>query len=114
MDRRRSPRVATFLPVRIWGVDAHCLPFMQLATVKNVSDGGAVVQGLRRRVKPGEILEVQSEEGKAQYQVIWVGEMGGREGAEIGLQRLPAEPDVLRFSFTGCTQFVVTAVPALS
>jgi hypothetical protein len=103
MDRRRSPRIPTFFPVRIWGVDAHCLPFMQLATVKNVSDGGAVVQGLRRRVKTGEILEVQSEEGKAQYQ-----------GAEIGLQRLPAEPDILRYSFAGCHQFVVTAVPALS
>ena len=59
MDRRRSPRVKAQLPVRIWGVDAHDLPFMQLASVKNLSSTGVVVQGMRRQIKPGEILEVQ-------------------------------------------------------
>ena len=36
MDRRRNSRVSARLPVRIWGVDAHDLPFMQLASVKNL------------------------------------------------------------------------------
>src|SRR5436305_1434970 len=40
MDRRRNPRVKAQLPVRIWGVDAHDLPFMQLASVKNLSSSG--------------------------------------------------------------------------
>ena len=73
MDRRRNPRVAAHLPVRIWGVDAHDLPFMQLASVKNLSSTGAVIQGMRRQIKPGEILEVQFDEEKAQFRVIWTG-----------------------------------------
>ena len=65
MDRRRNPRVTASLPVRIWGVDAHDLPFMQLASVKNLSSTGAVVQGMRRQIKPGEILEVQTGRRKS-------------------------------------------------
>lgn len=53
MDRRRSPRVGANLPVRVWGVDAHDLPFMQLASVKNLSGSGAVIHGMRRQMRPG-------------------------------------------------------------
>jgi hypothetical protein len=104
MDRRRNPRITALLPVRIWGVDAHSLPFAELARVKNVSDGGAVVQGLRRRVRPGEILEVQSDEGKAQFRVIWVGRTGSRAEGEIGIQSLPSEPDIWELEPCGCYQ----------
>ena len=64
MDRRRSPRVGAHLPVRVWGVDAHDLPFMQLASVKNLSSTGAVIHGMRRQMRPGEILEVQMDNEK--------------------------------------------------
>jgi hypothetical protein len=92
MDRRRNPRVAAHLPVRIWGVDAHDLPFMQLASVKNLSSTGAVIQGMRRQIKPGEILEVQFDEEKAQFRVIWTGGHGTHSAGELGLQRLASEP----------------------
>ena len=92
MDRRRNSRVTARLPVRIWGVDAHDLPFMQLASVKNLSSTGAVVQGMRRQIKPGEILEVQSDEEKARFRVIWTGMQGTQSAGELGLQRLASEP----------------------
>ena len=92
MDRRRSPRVGAHLPVRIWGVDAHDLPFMQLASVKNLSGTGAVVHGLRRQIRPGEILEVQMDDEKAQFRVIWTGMPSTHAAGEIGLQRLASEP----------------------
>ncbi|MBZ5651502.1 MAG: PilZ domain-containing protein [Acidobacteriia bacterium] len=92
MDRRRNPRVTACLPVRIWGVDAHDLPFMQLASVKNLSSTGAVVQGMRRQIKPGEILEVQMDGEKAQFRVVWTGMQGTCSAGEIGLQRLASEP----------------------
>ena len=88
MDRRRNSRVSARLPVRIWGVDAHDLPFMQLASVKNLSSTGAVVQGMRRQIKPGEILEVQSDEEKARFRVIWTGMQGTHSAGEIGLQQV--------------------------
>ena len=81
MDRRRNSRVSARLPVRIWGVDAHDLPFMQLASVKNLSSTGAVIQGMRRQIRPGEILEVQSDEEKARFRVIWTGMHGAPQSA---------------------------------
>jgi hypothetical protein len=92
MDRRRNARVKAQLPVRIWGVDAHDLPFMQLASIRNLSSTGAVIQGMRRQIKPGEILEVQLEDEKAQYRVIWTGIQGTHSAGEIGLRRLASEP----------------------
>ena len=82
------------LPVRVWGVDAHDLPFMQLASVKNLSSTGAVIQGMRRQIRPGEILEVQLDEEKAQFRVIWTGMQGTQccrrnRLTEAGLRTLP-------------------------
>ncbi len=92
MDRRRSPRVTANLPVRVWGVDAHDLPFMQLASVKNLSSTGAVIHGLRRQVRAGEILEVQMDQEKAQFRVVWTGTPGTGKAGEVGLQSLASEP----------------------
>ena len=92
MDRRRSPRVTANLPVRVWGVDAHDLPFMQLASVKNLSSTGAVIHGMRRQVRPGEILEVQLDQEKAQFLVVWSGTPGTHSAGEIGLRSLASEP----------------------
>ena len=114
MDRRRNPRVTVLLPVRLWGVDAHALPFTQLVTVKNLSASGVVVQGLHRQVNPGEILEVQAGDGKAQFRVVWVGRMGGRREGEAGLQSLPSEPPIWDLNLGAHTQFVATGMVASS
>ena len=92
MDRRRETRVDTALPVRIWGVDTYCRPFMQLASVKNLSSTGAVIHGMRRHLRTGEILEVQMDREKAQFRVIWTGMPGTCKAGEVGLQSLVSEP----------------------
>ena len=76
MDRRREMRVETTLPVRIWGIDTYSRPFMQLATVRNFSSLGAVLQNVRSKVNPG----------------------------EIGLERLPEEPYLWDVDPTRCGQ----------
>ena len=114
MDRRRNPRVTVLLPVRVWGVDAHSLPFTQLVTVKNLSASGVVVRGLRRQVNPGQVLEVQAGDGKAQFRVVWVGRLGSRREGEAGLQCLPSEPSIWDLSLGPDTQFVATGMAALS
>ena len=45
MDRRRKSRVNVPLSVRVWGVDAHSVPFTHLGRLRNVSEGGAVLTG---------------------------------------------------------------------
>ena len=92
MDRQREVQVETALPVRIWGVDSYCRPFMQLASVRNIGSLRAILKNVRSQVKPGEILDVQYDGQRAQFRVIWAGKPGTMEAGEIGLERLPEEP----------------------
>jgi hypothetical protein len=106
MDRRRETRVDTTLLVRVWGVDRYSQPFMQLATVRNISILGAVLVGVRRQVKPGEMLDVQYDGQCAQFRVIWSGKPGSLEAGEIGIERLPSEPYIWDIDPARCAQFV--------
>jgi PilZ domain len=106
MDRRRSPRVSTVLPVCIWGMDAHSLPFMELATVRNISLSGAVIHGVSHRLREGEIVEVQHDGEKAQFRIVWVGQAGTSEQGEIGVQALPAEPVIWDINLWQCCELV--------
>jgi hypothetical protein len=106
MDRRREPRVDAALPVRIWGVDSYCRPFMQLATVRNISSVGAVLAGVRSQIKPGEVLDVQYDGQHAQFRVVWSGRPGTLEAGEIGLAMLPEEPCIWDVNPARCAQFV--------
>jgi hypothetical protein len=107
MDRRRNPRVSARLPVRIWGMDVYSRPFMQLATAMNISRNGALIQGMRRQVRPGEILEVQLGHEKAQFRVTWVGKLGSRKDGEIGVQMLPSEPCIWDVNLSQCIQYAM-------
>jgi hypothetical protein len=106
MDRRRNRRVAAFLTVRIWGVDAKSMPFTQHAQVRNISDRGAVLQGMMRPVKPGAILHIQHDEDQAQFRVVWVGKQGTRRQGEIGLESLSLEPFAWDVNLLHCAQVV--------
>ena len=109
MDRRQSPRIATLLPVRVWGVDAHSLAFMQLATVTNISTSGAVVQGIQRQLRPGEVLEVQFAGEKAEFRVVWVGQFGTPRQGEVGLERVASQPCIWNLDLQACTQGAANA-----
>jgi hypothetical protein len=92
MDRRRHTRVAAELPVRVWGVNSFSQPFAQPARTKNISTSGMVIVGLTSSVRLGSVLEVQLDQEKAQYCVIWIGKPGTRKHGEVGLAKLASEP----------------------
>ena len=79
---------------------------MQLASVRNISSLGAVLQNVRANIKPGEILDVQYEGVKAQFRVIWTGMPGTIEAGELGLERLPEEPYLWNVDPARCGQVV--------
>jgi hypothetical protein len=86
MDRRQSPRISVQLPVEVWGLDAFGQAFTDSAMVTNLSAGGIVVQGMRRRIKNGELLDVRMGSTTQQFRVIWIG-----EGGEVGMQSLTGQ-----------------------
>lgn len=99
MDRRQSPRIEVQLPVQIWGVDAYGSPFTNVALVTNMSAGGMVLQGVMRRVRVGEVLDVQMDAEKAQFRVVWIGATG-----DLGLQRLTAHAFLPPSVLAHCSQ----------
>jgi hypothetical protein len=101
MDRRQSPRIEVQLPVQVWGMDAHGQPFTNSALVTNMSTGGLVIQGVRRKVRIGEILDVQMGQEKAQFQVVWV---GSQSTFELGLQRTTAQAFFAGSVLANCSQ----------
>jgi hypothetical protein len=62
-----------------------------VASVKNLSSTGVVISGNAPPDQAGRSPEVQLDEEKAQFPVIWTGMHGTRAG-EMGLQRLASEP----------------------
>jgi hypothetical protein len=86
MDRRREPRLKVEFPVRIWGLDRMAQPFAEVVRVKNVSHSGAVLLGVRAKIRAGELLDVQHGPQRAQFLVVWA------SSGEAGIQSLPFEP----------------------
>lgn len=94
MDRRRERRLNLELPVRIWGVDRNARPFAEIVRVRNVSNGGAVLIGVRSKVHTGELLDVQLGASRAQFRIVWMSLSG-----EAGIQALAMEQPI--FSLGG-------------
>ena len=105
MDRRREPRVTAALPVRVWGIDAYDQAFTQIVSARNVSAEGALLDGLRSRVRPGETLELQYAGRTAEFRVIWVAESSDRLRSQAGIRALPSENCIWDLKLELCAEF---------
>ncbi len=90
MDRRKERRLDLELPVRIWGVDRMARPFAELVRVRNVSNHGAVLIGVRSKVQTGEVLDVQHGASRTQFRIVWMNPAG-----DAGVEALTFEPPIL-------------------
>jgi hypothetical protein len=90
MDRRKERRLKLELPVRIWGIDRMARPFAEIVRLRNVSGGGAVSSGVRSKVQPGELLDVQLGASRTQFRIVWMSLFG-----EAGIWALEFEPPIL-------------------
>jgi len=102
MDRRRCPRVTAILPVHVWGLDAYSLPFAQSATITDISSCGAVIQGMRRRLRRGAVLEVQLGDSRAEFRVVWTGKPGSIYEGAVGLENVALEERLWDLDFSRC------------
>ena len=91
MDRRPEMRLATVIPVRIWGMDADGHPFFQNANATNLSSEGATFSGISHPLKAGDVIGVQYVEKKVRCKVIWVIDSGVERQIEAGIEILPGQ-----------------------
>src|SRR5258708_38523474 len=92
MDRRRQSRISSGIQVRVWGIDAKSRPFQATVSAANMSSHGALLQGMRNYLRPGDAIELQYEGQTSAYTVIWSGAPGTSQAGQAGLRRAANDP----------------------
>lgn len=87
-ERRREPRLVEDLPIRIWAVDERGLRFTQTAIAHNISRTGALLIGLERKLRCGDLIWVQYVSAKARFRIVWLRDSQGPYKVQAAVQRL--------------------------
>ena len=82
----REQRKQVALTVRIFGTDSTGHVFSDSVSTVNVSFEGAMITGVHRPIKPGEIIGLTYGKNKARFRVQWVGEPGTPNQGRMGIQ----------------------------
>ena len=103
MDRRRQQRVSVELLVKIWGVDIHARPFTQPASLRTISGRGGTLQGVHAQLKCGDVVDLQYQDAKAQFRIVWLGKYGSAMQGEVGIESLSTDVQIWDFDPLRCT-----------
>lgn len=74
------------MTVRIFGTDSTGHVFSDSVSTVNISFEGAMLAGVQRPIKPGEIIGLTYGKNKARFCVRWVGEPGTPNQGRMGVQ----------------------------
>ena len=88
--RKHQSEIRSPQAVRVWvsGVDPSGNAFSQSAYSLDISRGGARLDGVGFLTAPGMTVEVKRGWKKAQFRVVWVGELGTHRAGQVGLRCL--------------------------
>ncbi|PWT94819.1 MAG: hypothetical protein C5B53_12330 [Candidatus Melainabacteria bacterium] len=92
MDLRREEREGTRHQVSIWTLDSEGKIFVQEGETHDVSNVGARLSGLHRRIEPGAFIGVQNGSRRGRFKVIWI-EKDGQRDHQIGIERVSSDTD---------------------
>jgi hypothetical protein len=93
MGKRREPRKALQVPVRIFGTDVEGKVFSENVTTIDVSQNGAKLGGVRATLKVDELVGVAYGKNKVHFRIKWAGTPGTASEGQIGLLNLsPGKP----------------------
>ena len=92
MDSRREERESSRHQVSIWTLDSEGKIFVQEGETHDVSELGARLSGLHRRIEPGALIGVQNGSRRGRFKVIWT-EPDGQRAHQIGIERVATDND---------------------
>jgi hypothetical protein len=72
MEQRSEPRRDERLVVTINGRDNHGQFFTQEAVASSLSTSGALLSGMCREVRPGDLIWVEHAGTKSRFRVVWL------------------------------------------
>jgi methyl-accepting chemotaxis protein len=82
---RRDSRIEVSLPVRLTGTDVSRLPLDQEVITINISRQGALLKGVRGRLRPGSKISLGRQHKQEQFRVEWAGEENTAGTGQIGV-----------------------------
>jgi hypothetical protein len=88
MGSRRAPRKLINSAATVAGMDVQGRSFLDAVVLRNISDRGLHVDGLRSSVKLGDTVVVRSGENKGRFQIMWVRPSIKTPFKEVGMEHL--------------------------
>ena len=92
MEKRSEPRIEGRLVVTILGRDKSGQPFTQEAVASSVSESGALLSGITRHVRPGDLLWVERADKRSRFKVVWVRDSESQQLIQAAVHRVTTEP----------------------
>lgn len=92
MELRREEREGTRHQVAVWSLDSEGKIYVQEGQTLDVSDKGACLAGLNRRIEPGALVGVQNGSRRGRFKVIWA-ERDGERAHQVGIERLASDSE---------------------
>src|SRR6478736_2173434 len=97
MGKRREPRKAAQVPVRIFGTDANGKIFSEKVVTATVSKNGVRLDGVHTTLKADETVGITYGTAKIHFRVKWVGVPGTPTAGAVGLENLTPERPIWDF-----------------
>ncbi|HWZ96470.1 MAG TPA: hypothetical protein VN025_01785 [Candidatus Dormibacteraeota bacterium] len=91
---RKKPRVPKSLRVVVKGKDSGGRDFKQTAFTVDVSQDGVRLDGVGMLATSGQTIEVRRLWRKANFRVVWVGQIGTAESNQVGLFALNSSKNI--------------------
>jgi methyl-accepting chemotaxis protein len=82
---RRDKRIDISLPVRLTGIDIDRHPVDQEVTTMNVSQKGALLRGIRGKLRAGDAVSLGRPNQMEQFLISWVGGENSPKAGQIGV-----------------------------
>ena len=90
-ERRQEPRSQVDLAVQISGRDVKGIPFTQNVRASSISGSGALLSGLSRGVRCGDLLWIEYQQRKARFRIVWTRDSQSDLKTQAAVQKLPIE-----------------------
>lgn len=90
-ERRRETRIPARLSVCIWGTDAEGNKFEQNVTATNVSGHGALLLGVERKTRFGDLIGIAHKGAKARFRIVWIKDVPPQRQFRVAVQRLEGD-----------------------
>ena len=97
MGKRREPRKATQVSVRIFGTDRDGKIFSENVSTVDISHSGVKLTGIRAKLQNEEIIGLTYGRNKVHFRVQWVGERNTPLDGQVGLINLTPEKPLWDF-----------------